>query len=253
MPRRFRDSENPKDNNWRRLWERPSKKSHRERARLHRLSNNPSHPEDSIVPAHSSSLSDPIAMASNLANQSLEDQFLRQHQDMEAKQKEQARQMAEFRVVMTICSKRTIACRLVWKRIGAKRHEGIDILHPRSNKIKVRSPSYPTTVMQQQTMTGISPLPDLPPPKNNVEAESRKRPPCCSNRSVSGMHSRVRRGFSREQRQSKKAPENAPAWHWGVAPTLPFMYPTFGVAPAPYILASTTVRGPEDMISSPLG
>ena len=36
-------------------------------------------------------------MAKNLANKSLEDQFLRWRQDMETKQKEQARQMAELR------------------------------------------------------------------------------------------------------------------------------------------------------------
>ena len=35
-------------------------------------------------------------MASNPANQSLEDQFLHWHQDMEMKQEEQARQMAEL-------------------------------------------------------------------------------------------------------------------------------------------------------------
>ena len=31
------------------------------------------------------------------------------------------------------------------------------------------------------------------------------------------------------------------------------MYPTFGAAPAPHMPTSTTVRGPEDMLSSPLG
>ena len=36
-------------------------------------------------------------MANNPENQSLEDQFLRWHQDMETKQEEQARQMAELR------------------------------------------------------------------------------------------------------------------------------------------------------------
>ena len=36
-------------------------------------------------------------MASNPANQSLEDQFLRWHQNMETKQEEQARHMAELR------------------------------------------------------------------------------------------------------------------------------------------------------------
>ena len=50
---------------------------------------------------------------------------------------------------------------------------------------------------------GSSPLPDLPPSKNNVEAESRKRPPDISNRSVSGMPHRVRREISRERHQSK--------------------------------------------------
>ena len=77
MPRRSGDSENLRDHNWRRLWERPSKKSHRQRARFRQLSSDPSHPEVSVVPAHSSSSSDPVAMASNSANQSLEDQFLR--------------------------------------------------------------------------------------------------------------------------------------------------------------------------------
>ena len=47
---------------------------------------------------------------------------------------------------------------------------------------------------------GSSPLPDMPPPKNNMEAESRKRPPHRSSHSVSGMPHRVRREFSREKR-----------------------------------------------------
>ena len=44
-----------------------------------------------------------------------------------------------------------------------------------------------------------------------------------------------------------------PTCHRGVAPSLPFMYPTFGVAPAPHMLTSTTVWGLEDMLSSLLG
>ena len=56
-----------------------------------------------------------------------------------------------------------------------------------------------------------SPLPDLLPPKNNVETESRKRPPRCSNRSVSGMPRRVRREFSTERRQMERAPEHIPS------------------------------------------
>ena len=44
-----------------------------------------------------------------------------------------------------------------------------------------------------------------------------------------------------------------PTWHRGIAPSFPFMYPTIGAAPAPYMPASTTIQGPEDMLSSPLG
>ena len=44
-----------------------------------------------------------------------------------------------------------------------------------------------------------------------------------------------------------------PTWHSGVTPSLPFMYPTFGAALAPHMLTSTTVRGPENMLSSSLG
>ena len=67
------------------------------------------------------------------------------------------------------------------------------------------------------------------------------------------MPQRVRREFNRERRQSKHAPENIPAWLGGAAPSLPFEYPTFGAVPAPYKPAPTDVRGPEDMLSSPLG
>ena len=89
--------------------------------------------------------------------------------------------------------------------------------------------------------SGSSPLPDLSPLKNNVEAESTKKPLRRSNPSVSGMHCLVRREISRERRQSEQAPENVPMWHKGVAPPLPFMYPTFGTAPASHMLTSTTI------------
>ena len=44
-----------------------------------------------------------------------------------------------------------------------------------------------------------------------------------------------------------------PSWHGGMVPPLSFMYPTFGDAPAPCLVSFTAVRGPEDMLSSPLG
>ena len=114
-------------------------------------------------------------------------------------------------------------------------------------------PGHNDAAADDELSSGSSLLPDLSPLKNNVEAESRKRSPSNSNRSVSGMHCRARREISKERRQSEQAPENVPTWHRGVALPLPFMYPTFGVAPAPQMLTSTTVRGLEDMLSSSLG
>ena len=42
-------------------------------------------------------------------------------------------------------------------------------------------------VVDDELSSSSSPLPDLPPPKTNVEAELRKRPPRRFSRSVSGM------------------------------------------------------------------
>ena len=43
--------------------------------------------------------------------------------------------------VLTIYNKRTIACGLIWNRIGVKMHEEAAILHLRPNRIEARSPS----------------------------------------------------------------------------------------------------------------
>ena len=114
-------------------------------------------------------------------------------------------------------------------------------------------PEDSDAAVDDELSSSSSPLPDLTPPKNNVEAESRKRPPHSSSRSVSGMPCRVRREFNRERQQLERAPENIPAWLRGATPSLPFGCPTFGVAPVPYMPAPTAVQGPEDMLSSPLG
>ena len=107
--------------------------------------------------------------------------------------------------------------------------------------------------MDDELSFGSSPLLDPLLPKNNVEAESRKRPSRRSSRSVSGMPHLVRREFSRERWKMERAPENIPAWLRGMPPPLPFGYPSFGTTPVPFMPVPTTVRGPEDMLSSPLG
>ena len=99
MFRRSSDSEYSEDCNWRRLWETPSRKSQRRYARawVHPLPSDLPLPEILVVPVRPTGPSEFIAMTSNPANQPIEDQFLRWRQEMEAKQKEQARQMAELR------------------------------------------------------------------------------------------------------------------------------------------------------------
>ena len=198
MPRRSGDSENSEDNNWRHLWERSSKKSQR----LRRLSNDPSQPEASVVPDHSSDSSNPIAMASNTAKKSLEDQFLRWRQDMETKQEEQARQMAELRDRADHLQQENdrLQTRLEKDRGENARKSSHPAHLIKQNRGKEPIlPSDNDAIADDELSFGSSPLPDLLPPKNNVEAELRKRPPRRSNRSVNSKHHRVQREISKER------------------------------------------------------
>ena len=99
MFRRSSDSEDSGDYNWRRLWETPSKKSQRRYARawIHPLPSDLSLPENLVFPDHPIEPLDFITMSSNPTNHPIKDQFLRWRQEMEAKQEEQARQVAELR------------------------------------------------------------------------------------------------------------------------------------------------------------
>ena len=99
MIRRSSDSKDSGDYNWHRLWETPSRKSQRRYARawVHPLPSDLPLPEVPVVPVHPTGPSEFVAMSSNPINQPVEDQFLRWRQEIEAKQEEQARQMAELR------------------------------------------------------------------------------------------------------------------------------------------------------------
>ena len=98
MLRRSTDFENSGDHNWRRLWETLSKKSQRRYARawVHPLPGDLPISKALAIPKHPTGPSKFNAMASNPANLAPEDQFLLWRQEMEAKQEEQANQMAEL-------------------------------------------------------------------------------------------------------------------------------------------------------------
>ena len=98
-----------------------------------------------------------------------------------------------------------------------------------------------------------SPLPRRPPPQNNAEAESKKRPPRQSSRAVNVGHHRTRREASRGRPRSELAPEYISARLRIIAPQfLPEQY-SFGAPPVLRATFYPPVRGPYDMLSSPLG
>ena len=91
------------------------------------------------------------------------------------------------------------------------------------------------------------------PSPNAAEAQSRKRPPRRPSRSISTAQRRVRREASRDRCQSEPAHEYVPERPGGVTPPVLSMYPPFGVATAPHMFFSSALRGPQHMLSSPLG
>ena len=223
---------------------------------LHPLSSDRLSPEALVVLDQPTGSLDSIIMTSNPANQSLADQFLRWRQDMEAKQEEQARQIVGQQSHADHLQQENdrLRTRIEGERAENVRGSGHPALPVKQNKGKepIR-PKDNDIAADDELSSGSSPLPNPLPQKNNVEAESRKRPSQCSSRSVSGMPCQVRREFSRERRQTKRAPENVPAWLGGAAPPLSFGYPAFRTALVPFMPIPTAVRGPEDMLSSPLG
>ena len=99
MLRRFSDSESSGNHNWHRLRETPSNKSHRRYARawVHPIPSDLPFPEALVIPDHSIEPYEFIAISSNPTNQPIEYQFLRWLQEMEAKQEEHAKHIAELR------------------------------------------------------------------------------------------------------------------------------------------------------------
>ena len=121
---------------------------------------------------------------------------------METKQEEQARQMAEMHSHADHLQQENNRLQARLEEDRGENARGSSHPAPLVKQNKGKEPIQPSdsdAAADNELFSGSSPLPDLPPPKNNVEAESRKRPPRCSNRSVSGMHRRIRREFSREQ------------------------------------------------------
>ena len=92
--------EDPRYNNWRRLWERKKKPRRRlALAWLRRLSYSPTSHQAPSIPPQNFELLSSTPMADNPSNLPIEDQFLRWRQDMERKLDDQARQMTDLRLL----------------------------------------------------------------------------------------------------------------------------------------------------------
>ena len=257
MPQRSIEYKNFGDYNWRYLWEPWSKKSQRRYARawVHPLPGDLPISEALAILEHPTGLSELTVMSSNLANHPLEDQFLIWRQEMEARQEEKARQMAELREHANRLREDNESLRTRLEG-HAEKSRGPPRPLPPSSPDKGKEAVVPDNIdlpADDELSSDSSPLPSRSPSPNAVEAQSRKRPPRRSSRSISVARCWVQREASRDRRQSDSAREYVPERPGSVAPPVPSMYPPFRVAPAPNMFFSSAVRGPQNMLFSPLG
>ena len=196
MFRRSSDSENSGDYNWHRLWETPNRKSQRRYARswVHPLPSDIPVPEVLVVPIHPNGPSKFIVVSSNPANPPIKDQFLCWCQDMEAKQEEQAIQMAELREHANRLQQENKHLRTRLETNRPENPQGAAQHVPLTPKNKGKEPVLPDHsdhLDDDEFSLDNSPLPRRSPPQSNAEAESRKRPHRQSSRAISGARRRM--------------------------------------------------------------
>ena len=107
---------------------------------------------------------------------------------METKQEEQARQMAELQSRADHMQQENDRLRARLEKDQVENARGSSHPAPPVKQNKGKEPIRPDdsdAAADDELSSSSSPLPDLPPLKNTVEAESRKRPPRRSSRSVS--------------------------------------------------------------------
>ena len=195
-------------------------------------------------------------MSNNPVNPPIEDQFLRCLQEMEAKQEEQARQMAELQEWANHLQQENdrLQTRLESSRPGNPQGVAQNELLARANKGKEPIlPDHSDHQADDELSSDNSPLPHRSPPLSNAEAESRKRPPRQSSWAMSGTQRQTRKEDSRDRTCSQLAPEHIVTRFGRTAP--PFLHARYPpeALPVPHAALYPPVQGPYDMLSSPLG
>ena len=113
---------------------------------------------------------------------------------METKQEEQAKHMVELRNCADHLQLENDRLRARLEEDRGENARGSSRPAPSIKQNKGKEPILPddsNAAVDDELSCCSSPLPDLSPLKNNVKAESRKRPSRRSSHSVSGMHRRV--------------------------------------------------------------
>ena len=236
MPRRSSDSKNSRDHNWCRLWETPSKKSQRRYARawVHSFLSDLPISKDSAIPKQPTVPSEFTTMTTNPANLTPEDQLLSWLQEIEARQEEQTRQMAELREQENRLREENerLQTQLEAERAGQSREPPHPFPPSCPDKGKeVATPDDVDLSADDELSSGSSSLPRRSPSPNAAEAHSRKRPAHRPNRSISIAGRRVRREPSRDQRPLTPVPQYVPNRAGGFLPPVPSMYLPYGAAP----------------------
>ena len=245
MPRRSSDSENSGYHNWRRLWETPSMKSQRRYARawVHPLLGDLPISEALAIPKHPTVPSEFTAMATNPANINPEDQLLLWSKEIEARQEEQARQVAELHEQANRLREENERLRTLLEadRAEQSREPPRPLPPPSPGKGKeVAAPDDVDLSADDELSFGSSLLPRPSPSLNVAEAHSRKRPPHRPSRSISVARRRVWREPSRDQRPPTPAHRYVPDQAGGLPPPAPSMYPPSGAAPAPQMFVPSS-------------
>ena len=236
MPRRSNDSEKSGDYNWRRLWETPSNKSQRRYARawIHPLPGDPLICKALAIPKHPTGPSEFSTMTSNPANLAPEDQFLLWCQELEARQEEQARKVAELCEQANRLREENERLRTQLEADRDEQSREPPRPFPPFRPGKGKEAVVPDDIdlsADDKLSSGGSPLLRRSPSLNAAEDHSRKRSPCRSSRSVSIARRWMRREPSRDQRPPTPAHQYVPDRTGGLLRPVPNMYPPIGAAP----------------------
>ena len=132
MLQRFSDSESSGDHNWRRMWDTPSKKSHRQYARswVHLIPSDLPFPEALVIPGHSTGPSKFIAMSSNPANSLSRINFSVGAKRWRRSKRNMPDRWSNYVNTRTACSRRMNSCEPIWRLTGVTTRKGSFILRP---------------------------------------------------------------------------------------------------------------------------